>query len=263
MQPSMNNLPPSINMASFASLAGMDPSIVGMMELERQYGLNPLAGMVPNNSAASIHAPTYHLPSFPPQPYTMGTTNLIQQSMPPGMRGGMRGMHPGVRGINPGARGNNPRLRGMPPLTRGGVTRGGPRGGRGAMHNLIDIADSPPASPAKNPALDKLKACGISVSVQKTPEIPKGLNLPAGITICHAPTGYNGGSRNVKSSPTEPSSSKRTSFEKTSPSQKVSLTPNIAGALATAAVPDNGPKTKVELDLSSSQMAALRMLGLL
>jgi len=82
MQPSMNNLPPSINMASFASLAGMDPSIVGMMELERQYGLNPLAGMVPNSSAASIHAPTYHLPSFPPQPYTMGTTNLIQQSIP-------------------------------------------------------------------------------------------------------------------------------------------------------------------------------------
>merc|ERR1740139_1188715 len=197
--------------------------------------------------------------------------NPAMRGMPPGARGmnpairgmqqGVRGMNPGARGMNPAMRGINPRMRGMPGLTRG--ARGAARGGRGALQNftnLIDIADSPPASPAKNPALDKLKACGISVSVQKTPEIPKGLNLPAGISICHAPSGYATQARNFKS-PEEGSNTKRPSFEKTSPSHKTSLSPNIAQVLAEAAVPDNGPKTKVELDLSSSQMAALRMLG--
>merc|ERR1719509_505905 len=224
------------------AMRGMNPAMRGMNPAMR--GMNPaMQGINP----------------------AMRGMNTAMRGMPPGARGmnpamrgmqpGMRGMNPGARGMNSGGRGMNPRgMRGMPTLTRGAA-----RGGRGA--HLIDIADSPPASPAKNPALDKLKACGISVSVQKTPEIPKGLNLPAGISICHAPSGYPTQARNFKS-PGEGSNAKRASFEKTSPSQK-SLSPNIAQALASAAVPDNGPKTKVELDLSSSQMAALRMLGLL
>lgn len=223
------------------AMRGMNPAMRGMNPAMR--GMNPaMQGMNP----------------------AMRGMNPAMRGMQPGVRGmnpGARGMKPGARGMNPGARGMNPRMRGMP--IRG--ARGAPRGGHGVLQNLpnlIDIADSPPASPAKNPALDKLKACGISVSVQKPPEVPKGLNLPAGISICHAPSGYPSQARNFKS-PGEVSNAKRASFEKTSPSQKISLSPNIAEALASAAIPDNGPKTKVELDLSSNQMAALRMLGLL
>merc|ERR1719483_480489 len=70
-----------------------------------------------------------------------------------------------------------------------------------AKVEVVDLSDvdSPPPPP-RNPTLDKLQACGISISRQKAPQVPKGLKLPPGISLSPAPTGYSSGRRTSMSS---------------------------------------------------------------
>ena len=115
------------------------------------------------------------------------------------------------------------------------------------------------------PTLDKLKMCGISVSRQKAPSVPKGLKLPPGISLSPAPSGYAPGRRDSGSSSGSSSSfSIRPAAEESRPPppKRVALPPNVAGALAQAG-DDGGPKKKVELEISDKQMAALQALGIL
>jgi len=51
--------------------------------------------------------------------------------------------------------------------------------------DIIEVVAEVPAAPA-NPLLNKLKKCGISVSRQAPPKVPKGLKLPPGISLSAA-----------------------------------------------------------------------------
>lgn len=210
---------------------------------------------------------------------------------PRGMRpGGPRGIPP--RGMRPGGpvRPGAPRP-GAPrpgaPGTPGAVRPGAPGAvrpgapatgvvtptssapsGVKAKIECVDLSDddSPPPPP-RNPTLDKLQACGISISRQKAPQVPKGLKLPPGISLSPAPTGYSSGRRSsVSSSGGGGSGSYSITPANDEPSpKKIALQENVASALASAAADNdpNGPRKKVELELSEKQMEALKALGLL
>merc|ERR1711862_819574 len=97
--------------------------------------------------------------------------------------------------------------------------------------DLSDDDESPPPPPAaKSATLEKLKACGISISKQKAPTLPQGVRLPPGISL---------GSAGSSSAP------------------KRSSTYNMSQS--------NGEpsKKKVEMELTDKQMDALKALGLL
>ena len=117
---------------------------------------------------------------------------------------------------------------------------------------VIDLSDDEEDAPprAKSATLDKLRACGISVSKQKAQaQLPTNVRLPPGISL----------SGSAHSGPKRCSvSSKRDSANK-----KVALDHNIASAITAVGNTCNEPKQKVELELSDKQMKALRALGLL
>jgi hypothetical protein len=132
---------------------------------------------------------------------------------------------------------------------------------------VIDLSDddSPPPPP-RSATLDKLSHLGISVSRQKAPQIPRGVQarLPPGISLSHS---GGGGS---------PSGSKRpaggggnTSYTMTHaseepPPKRVSVPENVAGALANiSSSPAGTAKKKVELELSEAQINALKALGMM
>ena len=189
-----------------------------------------------------------------------------------GMRGAPRGqVRPGmgsprlVRPLQPGAprqlRPGSPRVP-RPPLP------GTPRGPRPVQPTalapspvlapspatvkpeVIDLSDDEEAPPpTKSVTLDKLRACGISVSKQKAPQLPSNVRLPPGISLS--------GSSN---------SAPKRSFTDTATAtanKRVALDHNVASALTAAGDSSNEPKQKVELELSDKQMNALRALGLL
>lgn len=134
--------------------------------------------------------------------------------------------------------------------------------------DLSDDDDSPPPAP-RNATLDKLQACGISVSRQKAPQVPKGLKLPPGISLSPAPTGYSAGASKRPSTASvggSAASSSSSSYSITTAneepaSKKVALPEAVVGALTSGGT--SGPKKKVELELSDKQMDALKALGLL
>ena len=113
--------------------------------------------------------------------------------------------------------------------------------------------DSPPAPPAaKSATLEKLKACGISISKQKAPTLPSGVRLPPGISL---------GSSGTNSAPKRPSTS---SYNNGEPSTKrVPVDSNVASALTNITGSSSEPKKKVELELSEKQINALKALGML
>merc|ERR1719232_1856903 len=208
---------------------------------------------------------------------------------PRGMRpGGPRGIPP--RGMRPGGpvRPGGPRPGAPRPGAPGVLRPGAPRpsapisaapappttgtalkgpGGKVTKIECVDLSDddSPPPPP-RNPTLDKLQACGISISRQKAPQVPKGLKLPPGISLSPAPTGYSCVRRSSVSSSGGGSGSYSITPANDEPSpKKIALQENVASALASAAADNDptGPRKKVELELSEKQMEALKALGLL
>ena len=119
--------------------------------------------------------------------------------------------------------------------------------------DLSDDEDEPAPAPAKSATLQKLNNLGISISRQKAPQIPQGVRLPPGISLS-AP-----GSSNKRSSSSSGASNGESSRK------RVSLDHNVASALSTVSDRPAGsePKQKVELELNSKQMEALRTLGFL
>ena len=119
----------------------------------------------------------------------------------------------------------------------------------------IDLSDDeePEPAPAKSATLQKLNNLGISISRQKAPQIPQGVRLPPGISLS-AP-----GSSSKRSSSSGGASNGESSRK------RVSVDHNVASALNTVTSPAAGsePKQKVELELNSKQMEALRTLGFL
>merc|ERR1711892_1599269 len=127
-----------------------------------------------------------------------------------------------------------------------------------AKVEVVDLSDddSPPPPP-RNPTLDKLQACGISVSRQKVPQVPKGLKLPPGISLSPAPTGYSAGTSKRPSSVSVGGSSSSSSYSITTANEepatkKVALPEAVIGALTAGGT--SGPRKKVELELSDKQM---------
>ena len=115
---------------------------------------------------------------------------------------------------------------------------------------VIDLSDDEEAPPyAKSATLDKLRACGISVSKQKAPPLPTNVRLPPGISL----------SGSADSGPKRCS----VSSNRDSANKKVALDHNVASAITAVGNTSNEPKQKVELELSDKQMKALRALGLL
>ena len=192
-----------------------------------------------------------------------------------------------VRGPRPGGRGMRPR--GPPPPGMRLVRPGGPvrgmrvRGPRPPVRppssvpppqqqvtapvpmpkplkvECIDVSsdeDEPAPPPAKSATLQRLNSLGISVSRQKAPQIPEGVVLPPGISLS-AP----GSSSSLPSK----RSSSQTSYNGESSRKRVSVDSNVASALSSVATPARAdePKQKVELELNSKQMEALKALGLL
>ena len=119
----------------------------------------------------------------------------------------------------------------------------------------IDLSDDeePEPPPAKSATLQKLNNLGISISRQKAPQIPQGVRLPPGISLS-AP-----GSSSKRSSSSGGASNGESSRK------RVSVDHNVASALSSVTSPAAGsePKQKVELELNSKQMEALRTLGFL
>lgn len=117
----------------------------------------------------------------------------------PGMRPRMPG--PGLRPPRPDARPVRPGGPGMqrgvvrppggirprqPPQTRPAPAPAPPKPSPAVVvkiededDDIIEIIEAPPPTPPKNPTLDKLRSCGISVSRQAPPKIPR-INLPPG-----------------------------------------------------------------------------------
>lgn len=209
----------------------------------------------------------------------------------PRVRGPRPPVRPGMRMVRPGGPGG-PRMmrpRGPPPpgmrLVRPGgsprgVRPGGPRPVRPPVRppasvappqqpgmapvpipkplkvEYIDLSDDeePEPAPAKSATLQKLNNLGISISRQKAPQIPQGVRLPPGISLS-AP-----GSSSKRTSSSSGAASNGESSRK-----RVSLDHNVASALSTVSDRQGGsePKQKVELELNSKQMEALRTLGFL
>ena len=183
---------------------------------------------------------------------------------PPGMRlvrpgGSPRGVRPGgPRGVRPGGpvrapvstaplQQPQPRqpLPGMAPVPQP----------KPLKVECIELSDDeePEPPPAKSATLQKLNNLGISISRQKAPQIPQGVRLPPGISLS-AP----GSSSKRTSSSTGASNGE-------SSRKRVSVDHNVASALSTVSNRPAGsePKQKVELELDSKQMEALRTLGFL
>lgn len=113
--------------------------------------------------------------------------------------------------------------------------------------------DSPPAPPAaKSATLEKLKACGISISKQKAPTLPSGVRLPPGISL---------GSSGSGSAPKRPSTSTYSNGEPST--KRVPVDSNVASAISNISGASSEPKKKVELELSEKQINALKALGML
>lgn len=113
---------------------------------------------------------------------------------------------------------------------------------------VIDLADSP--SPPRSAILEDLRHRGLTVSLQKVPQVPLRIQsrLPPGISVCHTSNKH----------------SSTVSSNTMTPTKAVSLPDTLAGALAGVAASQHGAtKTKVELELSAAEMAALRFLGIL
>ena len=108
-------------------------------------------------------------------------------------------------------------------------------------------------APAKSATVQKLNNLGVSISRQKAPQIPQGVRLPPGISLS-AP-----GSSSKRSSSSGGASNGESSRK------RVSVDHNVASALNTGTSPAGGsePRQKVELELNSKQMNALKTLGLL
>ena len=190
-----------------------------------------------------------------PRPGAPGTPGAVR----PGTPGSIRPGAPGTPGaLRPGAPGSVTPMASTPTTQAPGVK---------AKVEVVDLSDddSPPPPP-RNPTLDKLQACGISISRQKAPQVPKGLKLPPGISLSPAPTGYSSGRRSSVSSSGGGSGSYSITPANDEPSpKKIALQENVASALASAAADTDttGPRKKVELELSEKQMEALKALGLL
>ena len=197
--------------------------------------------------------------------------------------GGPRGVRPGaprpvmMRGARPG--GPRPRapLRGGPAARLGTPPRpaappppaapAGPPGlntyglntcpkPKPLKVEVVDLSDDDEPAPPRSATLDKLQACGISVSRQKAPQVPSNVRLPPGISINGVTTGSSSPAPRRRPAPAEPSGY--------SPAKRVAVDPNVASALSAGNISnDSGPKKKVELELSDKQMDALKALGLL
>ena len=121
---------------------------------------------------------------------------------------------------------------------------------------MVDLSDDDEPAPPRSATLDKLQACGISVSRQKAPQVPSNVRLPPGISINGVTAGSSSPAPRRRPAPAEPAGY--------SPAKRVAVDPNVASALSAGNISnDSGPKKKVELELSDKQMAALQALGLL
>ena len=230
------------------------------------------------------------MPPSPRHPLQVAGASSPRSTPPPRGRGRgtirVRGPRPGVRGMRP----RGPPPPGMRLVRPGGPVRGmrvrGPRPPvrpPGTVRHpssvpppqqqvtapvpmpkplkveCIDVSsdeDEPAPPPAKSATLQRLNSLGISVSRQKAPQIPEGVVLPPGISLS-AP----GSSSSLPSK----RSSSQTSYNGESSRKRVSVDSNVASALSSVATPARAdePKQKVELELNSKQMEALKALGLL
>ena len=246
-----------------------------------------LAGLVSSPVSAPSQVPGQPITRPPASPRGRGRGG-------PRVRGPRPGLRPGLRMVRPGG-GRGLRPRGPPPpgmrMVRPagsprGFRPGGPRPGgpvrppasaappqqpqpgqplpgmapvpkpkplKVECIDLSDDEDEPAPAPAKSATLQKLNNLGISISRQKAPQIPQGVRLPPGISLS-AP-----GSSNKRSSSSSGASNGESSRK------RVSLDHNVASALSTVSDRPAGsePKQKVELELNSKQMEALRTLGFL
>ena len=230
------------------------------------------------------------MPPSPRHPLQVGGASSPRSTPPPrgrgrgtirvrGPRAGGRGMRPrgppppGMRLVRPGGpvrgmRVRGPRPPGRPPGTvrppsnvpppQQQVTAPVPMP-KPLKVECIDVSsdeDEPAPPPAKSATLQRLNSLGISVSRQKAPQIPEGVVLPPGISLS-APGSSS-------SFPSKRSSS-QTSYNGESSRKRVSVDSNVASALSSVATPARAdePKQKVELELNSKQMEALKALGLL
>ena len=196
-----------------------------------------------------------------------------------GPRAGGRGMRPrgppppGMRLVRPGGPVRGMRVRGpRPPVRTPGTVRHPssvpppqqqvtapvpmPKPLKVECIDVSSDEDEPAPPPAKSATLQRLNSLGISVSRQKAPQIPEGVVLPPGISLS-AP----GSSSSIPSK----RSSSQTSYNGESSRKRVSVDSNVASALSSVATPARAdePKQKVELELNSKQMEALKALGLL
>jgi len=218
-------------------------------------------------------------PRMPMRPGAPGPRGMRPRGPPPP---GMRPVRPGqspVRGVRPGMRPGGPRP-GQPGTVRPGAMRpvrpGQPPVRPPAQQaaaattslppapkpkplkvEVVDLSDdeSPPPPPAaKSATLEKLKACGISISKQKAPSLPQGVRLPPGISL---------GSAGSSSAPKRSSSYSMSQSNGEPSNKRVAVAPNVASALASVASDPSEPKKKVEMELTDKQMDALKALGLL
>ena len=209
----------------------------------------------------------------------------VGSGTPPGMRGSRpRGPLPRGRVLRGASRGQPRLVRPLQPGTPRQLRPGTPRGPRPPMvgtprgprppqpqpsapgsvrssapspavevtvkPEVIDLSDDEEAPPhAKSATLDKLRACGISVSKQKAPQLPTNVRLPPGISLS--------GSADIGPKRCSVSSNRE------SANKRVALDHNVASAISAVGSTSNEPKQKVELELSDKQMNALRALGLL
>ena len=172
------------------------------------------------------------------RPLQPGTTRQLRPGTPRGPRPPMSGTPRGPRPAQPSAPGP---VRPSVPSPAVAVT---------VKPEVIDLSDDEEAPPyAKSATLDKLRACGISVSKQKAPPLPTNVRLPPGISL----------SGSADSGPKRCS----VSSNRDSANKKVALDHNVASAITAVGNTSNEPKQKVELELSDKQMNALRALGLL
>lgn len=180
----------------------------------------------------------------------VGSPRLVRPGAPrqlrPGTPTGPRPARPPMAGTPRGPRPAQPSAQSplRPPAPS-------PAASAAVKPEVIDLSDDEEVpAPAKSATLDKLRACGISVSKQKAPQLPSNVRLPPGISLS--------GSSN--------SSSKRSSVSSgdgDGANKRVALDHNVASALTAVGGSSNEPKQKVELELSDKQMNALRALGLL
>ena len=206
-------------------------------------------------------------PRMPMRPGAPGPRGMRPRGPPPP---GMRPVRPGqssVRGVRPGMRPGGPRpgqpgaARPIRPVTQPVAAAPSlppapkPKPLKVEVVDLSDDDESPPPPPAaKSATLEKLKACGISISKQKAPTLPQGVRLPPGISL---------GSAGSSSAPKRSSSYNMSQSNGEPSNKRVAVNPNVASALASVASDPSEPKKKVEMELTDKQMDALKALGLL